>query len=225
MTDIRSQIDPSWLRALSAEFQKDYFLKLKDYLQEEEKQSTIYPPSKKIFAAFNATPFEEVKVVIIGQDPYHGPGQANGLCFSVECGVTVPPSLKNIYKEMAADLGITTPNHGDLTKWAKSGVLMLNAVLTVRHREAASHRNKGWEFFTDAIIQKLSQEKKGLVFILWGNYARSKKNLIDSRKHFIIESPHPSPFSARNGFFGSSPFSRTNKILEEQGLEPIDWQL
>lgn len=225
MTDVRPQIDPSWLKALSPEFQKDYFVKLKDYLQEEKKQGAIYPPSKKIFAAFNATPFEEVKVVIIGQDPYHGPGQANGLCFSVEYGVTVPPSLQNIYKEMKADLGTTTPDHGDLTKWATNGVLMLNAVLTVRHREAASHRNKGWELFTDAAIQKLSQEKKGLVFILWGNYARSKKKLIDTEKHFIIESPHPSPFSAHNGFFGSRPFSRTNKILEEQGLEPIDWQL
>ncbi len=218
-------IDPSWHKALYAEFEKDYFTKLKAFLKEEKETSTVYPPGSKIFAAFDATPFDKVKVVIIGQDPYHGPGQANGLSFSVAPGVRLPPSLQNIFKELESDLGIEPGQNGDLTKWAEDGVLMLNAVLTVRHGEAGSHRNRGWETFTDAAISILSEKKKNLVFILWGNYARGKKDLIDITKHHIIESVHPSPFAARNGFFGSHPFSQTNNILIENNLTPIDWEL
>lgn len=225
MTTVRPLIDASWLDALSAEFDKTYFGELKAFLQEEKKQHTIYPPGSKIFEAFNATPLNKVKAVIIGQDPYHGPGQANGLSFSVNEGVALPPSLRNIYKELKSDLGIQPASHGDLSKWANKGILMLNAVLTVRHKQAGSHRDKGWEQFTDAVIQTLSDEKEGLVFILWGNFARSKKVLINTSKHFIVESPHPSPFSARNGFFGSKPFSKTNELLKSQNKEPIDWEV
>ncbi len=223
MTDVRPQIDSSWYKALSAEFQKEYFKELKNFLVEEKRQHTIYPPGDRIFAAFDATPFDRVKVVIIGQDPYHGPGQANGLSFSVAQGIKLPPSLQNIYKELEQDMGISPASHGDLSSWAGNGVLMLNAVLTVRAREAASHRNQGWETFTDAVISTLSKKRENLVFILWGNFARGKKSLINTSKHHIIESPHPSPFSARNGFFGSRPFSRTNAILNEQNIQPIDW--
>ncbi len=225
MSDITPQLDSTWLEALSAEFKKDYFNRLKFFLQNEKSAYKIYPPGQKIFAAFDATPFNKVKVVVIGQDPYHGPGQANGLSFSVAKGVRVPPSLQNIYKELESDLALTPAEHGDLTPWAKNGVLMLNAVLTVRDGQPGSHRNQGWEIFTDAAIRALSKERNNLVFILWGNYARGKKLLIDTSKHHIIESVHPSPFAARNGFFGSKPFSRTNEILQKHKLTPIDWEL
>ncbi len=225
MSSTSPKIDPSWLKALSGEFQKDYFCKLKNFLKSENSNYTIYPPGSKIFTAFDATPFDKVKVVIIGQDPYHGNGQANGLSFSVGRDVRVPPSLKNIYKELESDLGVKPSEHGDLTKWAENGVLMLNAVLTVRAGQPGSHRNQGWEIFTDAAIKTLSDQKSNLVFILWGNFARGKKHLIDIEKHHIIESVHPSPFAARNGFFGSRPFSRANEILKKNNLTPVDWEL
>lgn len=225
MSSIRPEIEQSWLKQLSPEFEKDYFGELKNYLTREKQSHQVYPPGQRIFAAFDITPFDKVKVVIIGQDPYHGPGQANGLSFSVSSGIRQPPSLKNIFKELNNDLGTPIPDHGDLEKWAAEGVLMLNAVLTVRHKQPGSHRGQGWENFTDSVISTLSAEKKGLVFILWGSFARSKKALIDTEKHHIIESTHPSPFSAHNGFFGSRPFSRTNELLKQQGKEPIDWSL
>lgn len=225
MSSASPNLDTSWLKALSAEFKKEYFTKLKDFLENEKCNFKVYPPNDKIFAAFDATPFEKVKVVIIGQDPYHGADQANGLSFSVTKGVRIPPSLKNIYKELETDLGITLAEHGDLTKWAERGVLMLNAVLTVRAGQPGSHRNQGWEIFTDAAIKALSNQKSNLIFILWGNYARGKKHLIDIEKHHIIESVHPSPFAARNGFFGSKPFSKANEILKKHNLTPVDWEL
>lgn len=225
MSTVTPRLDPSWLQELSEEFRKEYFKQLKSFLSEEKANYQIYPPGSRIFAAFDATPFDQVKVVIIGQDPYHGPGQANGLSFSVTADQRIPPSLKNIYKELHTDLGIVPKSHGDLSKWAQNGVLMLNAVLTVRHKEAGSHRNQGWELFTDAVIQTLSERKKDLVFILWGSFARSKKTLIDLNKHQVVESPHPSPFSAYNGFFGSKPFSKTNELLMMHHLKPIDWEL
>jgi uracil-DNA glycosylase len=218
-------IDISWKTMLYDEFQSDYFHDLKNFLIAEKKKYPVYPPGSEIFAAFNYTTFENVKVVIIGQDPYHGKGQANGLCFSVKAGIPKPPSLQNIFKELNNDLDLPIPKNGNLEKWAREGVLLLNATLTVRAGQAGSHQNKGWEKFTDAVINKLSKEKKNLVFILWGNYAQAKSHLIDSTKHHMIKSPHPSPFSADRGFFGSKPFSRTNKYLDDHGLEPIDWDL
>lgn len=225
MTTISPQLDASWLKAMSIEFEKKYFTDLKAFLKKEKSEHIIYPPGPQIFAAFNTTPFDQVKVVIIGQDPYHGAGQANGLSFSVARNVRIPPSLNNIYKELNSDLNIIPPTHGDLTKWAKQGVLLLNAVLTVRQAQPGSHKGVGWELFTDAAITQLSDQKDNLVFILWGNFARGKKNLIDSSKHHIIESVHPSPFAARNGFFGSQPFSKTNAILKQNNITPIDWAL
>lgn len=225
MSSTPPQIDESWLQILQEEFNKSYFNDLKTKLLEEKKQYNIYPPGSSIFAAFNSTPFEEVKVVIIGQDPYHGPGQANGLSFSVARGVTPPPSLKNIYKELAQDVNFSIPDHGDLTAWAEQGVLMLNAFLTVRHRTPASHRNIGWETFTDEVIRQLSTRRSGLVFLLWGNFARSKKELIDTERHYVLEAPHPSPYSANNGFFGCKHFSKTNQLLKAQSIKEINWQL
>lgn len=225
MSSLEPKIHQSWLEVLLSEFSQPYFKGLRDYLMEEKRQNTVYPPGGKIFAAFNHTPFDLVKAIIIGQDPYHGPGQANGLSFSVSPEVNPPPSLKNIFKELQADLGHNIPTNGDLTHWANEGVLMLNTVLTVRHKEPASHRNKGWENFTDAVIHKISEQKTGLVFILWGKFAQSKKELIDGNKHHIIESAHPSPYSANNGFFGSKPFSRCNDYLKKINQEPIDWKL
>lgn len=225
MSSTPPQIDESWLQILQEEFNKSYFNDLKTKLLEEKKQYNIYPPGSSIFAAFNSTPFEEVKVVIIGQDPYHGPGQANGLSFSVARGVTPPPSLKNIYKELAQDVNFSIPDHGDLTAWAEQGVLMLNAFLTVRHRTPASHRNIGWETFTDEVIRQLSTRRSGLVFLLWGNFARSKKELIDTERHYVLEAPHPSPYSANNGFFGCKHFSKTNELLKAQSIKEINWQL
>ena len=223
------ELEPSWKKALDEEFQKPYMVELKNFLkQEKEAGHTIYPKNADIFNAFNITPFDDVKVVIIGQDPYHGPNQAHGLSFSVQKGVPAPPSLRNIYKELSTDIpGFTIPQTGDLTKWAQQGVLLLNATLTVRSATAGSHQKKGWEKFTDAAIKKLSDEKKGLVFILWGAYAQSKSVLINEHNnHLIIKSTHPSPLAvSHGGFFGSKPFSKTNEFLIKQGKEPIDWQL
>ncbi|PKN02727.1 uracil-DNA glycosylase [Candidatus Dojkabacteria bacterium HGW-Dojkabacteria-1] len=186
---------------------------------------TIYPSKELIFRALELTPFENIKVVILGQDPYHGEGEANGLAFSVNKGIKLPPSLRNIYKELESDLGIKTPNHGDLTSWASQGVLLLNSVLTVEKDRPASHRNIGWEEYTDSIIREISEKKENIVFILWGKYAQSKKDLIDVRKHLVISSPHPSPFSANRGFFGSKPFSTTNTYLKSKGKKEIDWRV
>jgi len=219
-------LEKSWKEVLEEEFSKPYMRDLKNFLVEEQKKYQIFPPNKFIFNAFEHTPFHKVKVVILGQDPYHNIGQAHGLSFSVQPGIAIPPSLRNMYIELNNDIeGFHIPNHGTLTKWADQGVLLLNAVLTVRAHQAASHQKKGWEVFTDTVIQKLSQEREGIVFILWGGYAKQKTKLIDSSKHFIITSAHPSPLSAYNGFFGSKPFSRTNQYLLKQGEIPIDWQL
>lgn len=218
------EIEQSWKEKLAEEFEKPYFKELTSFVKEEYKSGPVYPHPKNIFRAFELTPFDDVKVVILGQDPYHGPKQAIGLSFAVEEGITVPPSLRNIYKELENDLGKpASGGSGDLSRWATQGVLLLNATLTVRARTAASHQGKGWEQFTDAAIQKLSEEREHLVFILWGNYARSKGTLIDRSKHLVIESTHPSPFSASNGFFGSRPFSKTNEYLKEHGEKQIRW--
>ncbi len=218
------KMEPSWKARLSEEFGKPYFEQLTDFVKEEYAKGKVYPQPKNIFRAFDLTPFDDVKVVILGQDPYHGAGQAIGLSFAVEDGVTLPPSLRNIYKELESDLGKPVSNaSGDLSRWAKQGVLLLNATLTVRASSAGSHQGKGWEVFTDAVIRVLSEEREHLVFILWGNYARTKGAHIDRTKHLVIESAHPSPFSAANGFFGSRPFSRANAYLEENGERPIDW--
>lgn len=220
------KIDPSWKKALEREFEKPYFGELTAFVKKEYTSEVVYPPPKFIFRAFDLCPFDKVKVVILGQDPYHGPKQANGLCFAVSDGVTLPPSLQNIYKELASDLGgghaVSTPA-GDLTRWAEQGVLLLNATLTVKARMAGSHQGHGWEQFTDAAIAALSAKRQHLVFILWGNYARAKGAHIDRTKHLVIESPHPSPFSAASGFFGSRPFSRANAYLLEHHQTPIDW--
>lgn len=220
------KIEPSWKEALQEEFGKEYFLQLADFVKNEYKSGVIYPAPKHIFRAFDLTPFSEVRVVILGQDPYHGRGQANGLCFAVGEGVPLPPSLQNIYKELATDMGMpfeALAKKGDLERWAAQGVLLLNATLTVRAATAGSHQNKGWELFTDAAIKALSEQREHLVFILWGNYAKQKGAHIDRTKHYVIESPHPSPFSAHNGFLGSKPFSKTNEYLISHGKKPIDW--
>ncbi|WP_293300730.1 uracil-DNA glycosylase [Pedobacter sp. UBA4863] len=218
-------LEPSWFKILESEFEKPYMKALKDFLQQEKQAGfTIYPKGSDIFNAFNHTPFEKVKVVILGQDPYHGVGQAHGLSFSVQKGVATPPSLKNIYKELADEFpDFKAPNHGELTAWANQGVLLLNATLTVRAHTAGSHQKRGWEQFTDKVITELSEKRTGLVFILWGNYAKQKEALINKSKHFIISAAHPSPFSAYNGFFGSKPFSKTNEILKQQGKQEINW--
>jgi uracil-DNA glycosylase len=220
-------LEPSWLEVLRDEFEKDYMLKLKQFLKEEKEAGhKVYPKGSDIFNAFNKTPFDNLKVVILGQDPYHGANQAHGLSFSVQKGITPPPSLKNIYKELVTDIpGFAIPNHGDLTEWAEQGVLLLNASLTVRESTPGSHQKKGWEEFTDTVIKTISEKKEGIVFILWGAFAQAKAELIDQKKHFIIKSPHPSPFSADRGFFGSKPFSKTNAILVKEGKKPIDWQI
>ena len=223
--NIQPVIENSWKQELSDEFQSEYFIGLKSFLLEEKKKFTIYPPGSEIFAAFNYTPFDKVKVVILGQDPYHGPGQANGLCFSVKSGISKPPSLQNIFKELYSDLGIPISLNGNLENWAKQGVLLMNATLTVRSGQAGSHQNKGWENFTDTAIKALSDKKQHLVFILWGNYAQAKQLLIDPFRHLIIKSAHPSPFSAERGFFGSKPFSKCNSFLKEKGIGEIDWNL
>ncbi|MDD2225399.1 MAG: uracil-DNA glycosylase [Candidatus Shapirobacteria bacterium] len=218
------KIEPSWKKVLQKEFGEEYFSKLTEFVKSEYKKTTVYPPAKFIFNAFELTPFDEVKVVILGQDPYHGVNQANGLAFSVNDGVVTPPSLVNIYKEIESDLGQKTINkNGNLENWAKQGVLMLNATLTVQAHMAGSHQNKGWEQFTDAVVKILSDQKENLVFILWGGYAQKKGSVIDQSKHLVITSTHPSPFSAYNGFFGSKPFSQTNAYLIFNDKKPINW--
>lgn len=217
------KIEDSWKSVLKDEFEKAYFKDLTDFVKSEYSSQTIFPPGRQIFSAFEHTPFDRVKVVIIGQDPYHGRGQANGLCFSVSDGIPFPPSLQNIFKELKDDLNIEIPKSGNLERWADQGVLLLNATLTVRESNAGSHQNRGWEQFTDAVIQKLSTEKQYLVFILWGSYAQKKGAMIDPSKHFIIKSAHPSPLSSYRGFFGSKPFSKTNQFLKSIGKEEIKW--
>lgn len=217
------QIDNSWKEHLQSEFDKDYFLKLTDFVKDEYRQHQIFPPGKLIFNAYNLCSFDDVKVVIIGQDPYHGPGQAHGLCFSVNDDVPFPPSLKNIFKEIKSDLDIDTPATGNLTRWAEQGVLLLNATLTVRAHQAGSHQNKGWETFTDATIRALAEGKENLVFILWGNYAQRKGAFIDRNKHLVLSSAHPSPLSAYNGFFGNKHFSTANEYLKTHNRKEIVW--
>ena len=218
------KIDPSWYAVLQPQFEAPYFAELKQFLVAERQQYTCYPPGSKIFNAFDSTPFDKVKVVILGQDPYHEPGQAMGLCFSVPQGIQVPPSLVNIITEINADLGTNIPKTcGDLSGWAAQGVLLLNATLTVRAHQAGSHQRHGWETFTDAAIQALSQQRSGLVFLLWGSYAIAKRALIDQTKHLVLTAPHPSPLSAYRGFFGCHHFSQANNYLASQGQTPIDW--
>lgn len=222
----RVQLEPSWKSRLVGEFDKSYMQELRQFLREEQAaKKVIYPRGTEYFAALNLTPFDKVKVVILGQDPYHGPGQAHGLCFSVKPGVAIPPSLINIFKEMQTDLGITQPRHGFLQSWADQGVLLLNATLSVEAGKAGSHQKKGWEQFTDAIIHRLNEERQGIVFVLWGSYAQKKGAFIDRAKHFVLQGPHPSPLSAHRGFFGCKHFSKINDYLIAQGQEPIDWQL
>ena len=221
----KPDIDESWYKVLREQFEAPYFADLKSFLVEEKQHYAVYPPGKLIFNAFNLTPFDKVKVVILGQDPYHGPGQAHGLSFSVPDGVQFPPSLLNIFKELNNDLGIPMAHSGNLEKWAREGVLLLNASLTVRAGQAASHSRHGWEAFTDAAIRALSEEREHLVFILWGNYAIAKRALIDPFKHLILTSVHPSPLSASRGFFGCHHFSKTNNYLIEHNIEPVDWKL
>lgn len=218
-------IGNDWDILLQDEYQKEYFKKLLDFVKKEYQTKTIYPKQNEVFNAFRYTSFDNVKVVILGQDPYHGPNQAEGLSFSVSNEVLKPPSLQNIFKELESDLGISFPKSNSLKPWAKQGVLLLNAVLTVEEHKPTSHKDKGWETFTDDIIKILNNKQEPIVFILWGAYARNKKSLITNSRHLIIESAHPSPFSARNGFFGSKPFSRTNKFLRENNLKEIDWRV
>lgn len=225
MKEVNPNIEESWKSRLNDEFQAAYFLDLKSFLMDEKKKGkVIYPPGKKIFSAFDFTPFDQVKVVILGQDPYHGIGQAHGLSFSVPAGIPMPPSLKNIFKELNADLGIPIPGKGNLEKWGREGVLLLNATLTVEANAAGSHQKKGWEQFTDAVISRISSEKKGVVFLLWGKFAQSKEPLIDVSKNFILKAAHPSPL-AGGAFFGCRHFSKANELLIQQGLAPIDWSV
>ena len=225
MQAIQPQIEESWKIILKDEFQKEYFAELKTFLTAEKKIYSIYPKGGDTFSAFNLCSFNSTKVVVIGQDPYHGSGQAHGLSFSVPIGIKPPPSLKNIFKELHADLNFEIPNHGDLTSWAQQGVLLLNATLTVRAKQAASHQKKGWEQFTNRVIKEISDKKEGIVFLLWGRFAQDKEVLIDSTKHHILTAPHPSPFSAHSGFFGCKHFSKTNYLLLRQNQDPINWQI
>ncbi len=222
-TEAQVNIEASWKQRLHGEFEKDYFQQLTSFVKEEFRSGEMYPAPSKIFSAFDFCPFDKVKVVILGQDPYHGEGQANGLCFSVNPGIKHPPSLRNIFKELEMDLGIRTPESGDLSRWAEQGVLMLNATLTVRAKSPGSHQGKGWEEFTDAVISALNAEKKGVVYMLWGSYAQKKGFVIDREANSVIISPHPSPFSAHRGFFGSKPFSRANDYLRDRNSGPISW--
>lgn len=217
------RIEESWRERLQPEFDAPYFEQLTDFVRHEYATTRVYPPGREMFAAFEACPFERVKVVILGQDPYHEPGQAHGLCFSVNDGVPFPPSLQNIFKEIHDDIGTPIPMSGNLTRWANQGVLLLNATLTVRAHQAGSHQNRGWERFTDAVIHRLAEEREHLVFILWGAYAQRKGEFIDRAKHLVLQSPHPSPLSAHRGFFGNHHFSRTNEYLMAHGIEPILW--
>ena len=220
------KIEPSWKKALDPEFSKPYFGTLIRFIKEEKAEGkTIYPPGSQIFNAYDTTPIDQVKVVILGQDPYHNPGQAMGLSFSVPRGVTVPPSLRNIYKEIHDSLGLPVPDHGDLTKWAEQGVFLLNAMLTVERNKPGSHKRSGWQYFTDASIKAISEQTEHTVFMLWGAFARKKAELIDNTKHLVLESAHPSPFSADKGFFGNNHFKKANDYLKQHGKEPIDWSL
>lgn len=219
--DVR--IEDSWRGRLQEEFDKPYFAQLTQFVRGEYAAGTVYPPGREMFAAFDACPFEQVRVVILGQDPYHEPGQAHGLCFSVNDGVQFPPSLVNIFKEIESDLGKPIPSSGNLMRWAQQGVLLLNATLTVRAHQAGSHQNKGWETFTDAVIRRLATEREHIVFILWGSYAQRKGAFIDRNRHCVLQSPHPSPLSAYRGFFGNKHFSRANEYLAQHGYKPIDW--
>ena len=217
------RIEDSWKARLQDEFDKPYFAALTQFVRNEYAAGTVYPPGREMFAAFDACPFDDVRVVILGQDPYHEPGQAHGLCFSVNDGVQFPPSLVNIFKEIESDLGRPMPSSGNLMRWAKQGVLLLNATLTVRAHQAGSHQNKGWEAFTDAVIHRLATERNHIVFILWGSYAQRKGSFIDRNRHCVLQSPHPSPLSAYRGFFGNKHFSRANAYLIANGYKPIDW--
>ena len=221
--DVASRTD--WNPVLRQELSKPYWHDLQTFVDSERAAGPVYPPHPEVFAALHLTPLAEVKVVILGQDPYHGPGQAHGLCFSVRPGTAPPPSLRNIHKELVSDLGMPPPRTGDLTPWARQGVLLLNTTLTVRGGQAGSHQGRGWETFTDQVIEAVSAKEETVVFVLWGAHARKKKALIDTRRHVVIESAHPSPLSAHNGFFGSRPFSRANAALEAAGREPVDWRL
>lgn len=223
MGEINPIIEESWKEALWSEFQSEYFRELKDFLLEERLNYTIYPPGPRIFNAFNYTPFDRVKVVLLGQDPYHGKGQAHGLCFSVPEGIPAPPSLVNIFKEISEDTGVPVPGNGNLERWADQGVLLLNATLTVRAGQAGSHQNRGWEKFTDAVIRIVSERRDHMVFLLWGRFAQAKEILIDGTRHLVLKAAHPSPFSAYNGFFGCRHFSKTNNFLAENGMDPIRW--
>ena len=217
------KIEKSWQEVLQVEFDKPYFESLVSFVKQEYASNTIFPPAGQIFNAFNTCPFNNVKVVILGQDPYHGPGQAHGLCFSVNDGIQFPPSLQNIFKEITSDLGIPAPKTGNLTRWAEQGVLLLNATLTVRASQAGSHQGKGWETFTDAVIKAISDSKQNVVFLLWGAYAGGKSKFIDATKHLVLKAPHPSPLSSYRGFFGCKHFSRANAYLQQHGLPPIKW--
>jgi uracil-DNA glycosylase len=217
------KIEESWKSRLSNEFEKPYFHELTDFVRQEYTTKQIFPPGRLIFHAFEQSPFEKTKVVILGQDPYHGTGQAHGLCFSVPEGIELPPSLQNIFKEIGEDLGIPSPSIGNLDRWASQGVLLLNATLTVQANRAGSHQNKGWEIFTDRVIRLLAEEKEHLVFILWGSFAQKKGEFIDRSRHLVLSSPHPSPLSSYRGFFGNKHFSKTNTYLEKHGIEPIRW--
>ncbi len=225
MPPIDPKIEESWKKVLWDEFQSPYFSELKAFLQQERSKYRIYPPGPLIFNAFNQTPFGNVKVVILGQDPYHGPGQAHGLCFSVPHGIPQPPSLQNIFKEIRQDLGLPLPAHGNLENWARQGVLLLNATLTVRAAQAGSHQKRGWEHFTNRVIECISAQRKHVVFLLWGRYAQAKESLIDQSKHLVLKSAHPSPLSVHYGFSGCRHFSKTNAYLVEKGIKTIDWQL
>ncbi len=225
MENINPQIEESWKELLSEQFKADYFKKLKEFLVQEKKKYIVYPSGNKIFAAFEHTPFENLKVVILGQDPYHGAGQAHGLCFSVPDGIPKPPSLQNIFKEINNDMGLPIPASGNLEKWAKQGVLLLNATLTVRANQAGSHQGQGWETFTDEVIRTISKNKESVVFLLWGNYAQAKEILIDITKHHVLKAPHPSPLSVSRGFFGCKHFSKTNILLTNAGKHAIDWYI
>ena len=226
MTDARLKLEPSWKERVGTYFDRPDMQALSEFLRNELRNGKIvFPPPKQIFAALDATPFDAVKVVILGQDPYHGPGQAHGLCFSVQPGVPVPPSLRNMYAELQRDLGFVPPRHGCLTRWAEQGVLLLNAVLTVEQGLAGSHQGKGWEGFTDSVIEALSREREHLVFLLWGSYAQAKGRLIDRRRHLVLTAPHPSPLSAHRGYIGCGHFSAANAYLVEHGMAPVDWTL
>lgn len=218
-------LENSWGPLLNSEFDKPYFITLRRFLDDEYKNKMIYPSQDDVFNALHYTGYKETKVVILGQDPYHGLGQAHGLSFSVKPGVKIPPSLKNIFKELKDDLGYDVPNHGSLVKWAKQGVLLINTVLTVREKEPSSHKGMGWERFTDTVIKHLNQREEPIIFVFWGKHAEAKEPLITNKHHYVLKAPHPSPFSARRGFFGSKPFSQVNRILESLGNEPIDWRL